>query len=165
MQWPSNTVNLSQSERSNKYTSEVMNKAWSKFWSKINWMPCSGSHACEKQLCCCLIQKDSLVCALSEEYLTTILLSSLTKCVQQILQERQTKGKLKNCLKKITTLRSLNGGPKMSVGAFVFMLQLLVYVREKYNNYLSLFSAFEYKLRGVTWGDCINWICNLVVLF
>ena len=39
----------------------------------------------------------------------------------------------------------------MSVGAFAFMLQLLVYVREKNNNiYSSLFSAFEYKLRGVT---------------
>ena len=38
----------------------------------------------------------------------------------------------------------------MSVGAFAFMLQLLVYVRGKNNNYSSLFSAFEYKLRGVT---------------
>ena len=45
-----------------------------------------------------LIQKDSLISALSEEYLTTISLSSLTKCVQQILQEGQTKGKLKHCL-------------------------------------------------------------------
>ena len=36
----------------------------------------------------------------------------------------------------------------MSVGAFAFMLQLLVYVREKYKNYSSLFSAFEYKLQG-----------------
>ena len=35
-------------------------------------------------------------------------------------------------------------------GAFTFMLQLLVYVREKNNNYASLLSAFEYKLRGVT---------------
>ena len=34
----------------------------------------------------------------------------------------------------------------MSVGAFAFMLQLLVYVRENYKNYSSLFSAFEYKL-------------------
>ena len=38
----------------------------------------------------------------------------------------------------------------MSVGAFALMLQLLVYEREKYKNYSSLFSAFEYKLRGVT---------------
>ena len=53
----------------------------------------------------------------------------------------------------------------MSVGAFAFMLQLLVYVREKNNNYSSLFSAFGYKLRGVTRGDCIHWICTLVVLF
>ena len=53
--------------------------------------------------------------------------------------------------KKITTtLRSLNGGQKMSVGVFPFTLQLLVYVREKYKNYSSLFSAFEYKLRGAT---------------
>ena len=36
----------------------------------------------------------------------------------------------------------------MSVGAFAFMLQLLVYVREKYKNYSSLFSALKYKLRG-----------------
>ena len=49
-----------------------------------------------------------------------------------------------------TTLRSLKGGQKMSVGAFAFMLQLLVYVREKYKNYSSLFSAFEYKLQGAT---------------
>ena len=112
-------------------------------------MPPSGSHAWQKQLCCCLIQKDWLICALSEEYLTTILLSSLTKRVQQILQERQTKGKLKHCFKKVTTtLRTLKGGQKMSVGAFAFMLQLLVYVREKYKNYSSLFSAFEYKLQG-----------------
>ena len=38
----------------------------------------------------------------------------------------------------------------MSVGAFALMLQLLVYEREKYKNYSSLFSAFEYKLRGAT---------------
>ena len=29
----------------------------------------------------------------------------------------------------------------------------IVYVREKYKKYWSLFSAFEYKLRGATWGD------------
>ena len=34
----------------------------------------------------------------------------------------------------------------MSVGAFAFMLQLLVDEREKYKNYSSLFSALEYKL-------------------
>ena len=45
------------------------------------------------------------------------------------------------------------------------MLQLLVYEREKYKNYSSLFSAFEYELQGETWGDCIHWICKLVVLF
>ena len=38
----------------------------------------------------------------------------------------------------------------MSVGAFAFMLQLLVYEREKYKNYSSLFSAFEHKLRVTT---------------
>ena len=48
------------------------------------------------------------------------------------------------------TLRSLKGGQKMSVGVFPFMLQLLVYVRGKHKNYSSLFSAFEYKLRGTT---------------
>ena len=54
----------------------------------------------------------------------------------------------------------------MSVGVFPLMQQLfIVYVREKYKIYSSLFSAFEYKLRGETWGDCIRWICNLVVLF
>ena len=53
----------------------------------------------------------------------------------------------------------------MSVGVFPFMLQLLVYAREKYKNYLSLFSALEYKLRGTTLGDCIHWISNIVVLF
>ena len=37
----------------------------------------------------------------------------------------------------------------MSVVVFPFMIQLLVYVREKYKNYSSLFSAFEYKLRGL----------------
>ena len=36
---------------------------------------------------------------LSEEYFTTILLSSLTTCVQQILRKRQTKGKLKHYFK------------------------------------------------------------------
>ena len=41
----------------------------------------------------------------------------------------------------------------------------IVYVREKYKIYSSLFSAFEYKLRGATWGDCIQWICNLEVIF
>ena len=45
---------------------------------------------------------------------------------------------------------SLNGGQKISVGVFPFMLQLLVYVSEKYKNCASLFSAFEYKLRGTT---------------
>ena len=49
-----------------------------------------------------------------------------------------------------TTLRSLKGGQKMSVGVFPFMLQLLVYLREKYKNFFSLFTAFEYKLRGTT---------------
>ena len=53
---------------------------------------------------------------------------------------------------------------KMPVGVFPFMLQLLVYVREKYKNYSSLFTSFEYKLRGATWGDSRHWICNLVVL-
>ena len=38
----------------------------------------------------------------------------------------------------------------MSVGAFALMLQSLVYEREKYKNYSSLFSAFEYKLRVAT---------------
>ena len=33
-----------------------------------------------------------------------------------------------------TTLRSLKGGQKMSVGVFPFMLQLLVYVRGKHKN-------------------------------
>ena len=38
----------------------------------------------------------------------------------------------------------------MSVGVFPLMQQLfIVYVREKYKNYSSLFSAFEYKLRGL----------------
>ena len=41
----------------------------------------------------------------------------------------------------------------------------IVYVREKYKNYSSLFSAFEYKLRGERWGDFIHWICNIVVKF
>ena len=37
--------------------------------------------------------------------------------------------KTKHCLKtKKKTLTSLDGGQKMSVGAFAFMLQLLVYV-------------------------------------
>ena len=35
----------------------------------------------------------------------------------------------------------------MSVGVFPFMLQLLVYVREKYKNYSSILGAFEYKLQ------------------
>ena len=43
-------------------------------------------------LCCCLIQKDWLICTLSEEYLTTILLSLLIQRVPQILQKRQTQG-------------------------------------------------------------------------
>ena len=38
----------------------------------------------------------------------------------------------------------------MSVGAFAFMLQLLVYEREMYKNYSSLVSAFEYKLLRAT---------------
>ena len=38
----------------------------------------------------------------------------------------------------------------MLVGVFPFMIQLFVYVREKYKTYSSLFSAFEYKLRGAT---------------
>ena len=39
----------------------------------------------------------------------------------------------------------------MSVGVFPLMQQLfIVYVREKYKIYSSLFSAFEYKLRGET---------------
>ena len=38
----------------------------------------------------------------------------------------------------------------MSVGVFPFMLQLLAYVREKYKNYSSPFTSFEYKLRGAT---------------
>ena len=37
----------------------------------------------------------------------------------------------------------------MSVGVFRFMLQLLVYVREKYKNFSNLFGAFEDKLRGL----------------
>ena len=55
----------------------------------------------------------------------------------------------------------------MSVGVFPLMQQLfIVYVMEKYKIYSSLFSAFEYKLRGATWGDdCIYWICDIVVLF
>ena len=36
----------------------------------------------------------------------------------------------------------------MSVGIFPLMQQLYIaHVREKYKNYSSLFSAFEYKLR------------------
>ena len=63
------------------------------------------------------------------------LLSSWTIRVQQILQKRQTKRKLKHYLKNTNnTNKSLNGGQKMSVGVFPFMLQLLVYVREKYKN-------------------------------
>ena len=58
--------------------------------------------------------------AFSEEYLTLLdhnLLSSLTKCVQQILQKRQTQGKLKHCL--------LNGGRKMSVGVvYVYVVYM-----------------------------------------
>ena len=38
----------------------------------------------------------------------------------------------------------------MSVGAFALMLQSLVYEREKYKNYSSLFSALKYELRGAT---------------
>ena len=34
----------------------------------------------------------------------------------------------------------------MSVGAFAFILQLLVDEKGKYKNYSSLFSALEYKL-------------------
>ena len=60
--------------------------------------------------------------------------------------KRKTKTLFK---KKAPILRSLSGGHKMSVGVFPFMLQLLGYVREKYKNYSSLFSAFEYKLRGL----------------
>ena len=37
----------------------------------------------------------------------------------------------------------------MLVGVFLFMLQLLVYVKEK-KKYSSLFIVFEYKLRGGT---------------
>ena len=44
----------------------------------------------KKQVCCCLIQKDWFICALSEEYLTTILLSWLIKRVHQILQKKYT---------------------------------------------------------------------------
>ena len=36
----------------------------------------------------------------------------------------------------------------MSVGVFPFMLQLLVYVREKYKNFSSLFGAFYYYNPG-----------------
>ena len=52
----------------------------------------------------------------------------------------------------------------MSVGVFPLMQQLfIVYVKEKYKNYWSLFSAFEYKLRKERLGDFIHWICNIVV--
>ena len=61
--------------------------------------------ATRKQLLCCsLIQKDWLIYTLSEEYLTTILLCLLMKRVPQILQKRQTQGKLKHCLKNNNTL-------------------------------------------------------------
>ena len=39
----------------------------------------------------------------------------------------------------------------MSVGAFAFMLQLLVYVREKYKNHSTLFSAFDLTLEVKGW--------------
>ena len=130
-------------------------------------MPPSGSHAWQKQLCCSLIQEDWLICALSQKSnnWTTILLSTLINSIQQILQKRQTQGKLKHSLKNNNPYRSLNGGRKMFWGVFPFMLQLLVYLRKEYKNYSSLFSAFEYKLQGATRGDCIHWICNFVVLF
>ena len=38
----------------------------------------------------------------------------------------------------------------MSVGAFAFLLQLLVYEGENYKNYSSVFSAFDHKLRVAT---------------
>ena len=46
------------------------------------------------------------------------------------------------------------------------MQQLLfvVYVREKYTNYLSVFSALECKLWGVMWGDCIHWMSEINTL-
>ena len=64
---------------------------------------------------------------------------------------KTNKRKTKTLFKKIiTTLRSLNGGQKMSVGVFPFMLQLLVHVRERDKNYSSIFSTFENKLQGAT---------------
>ena len=49
------------------------------------------------------------------------------------------KRKTKTLFKKIATiLRSLNGGHNMLVSVFLFMLQLIVYVREKYTNYQCL---------------------------
>ena len=49
------------------------------------------------------------------------------------------KKETKALFKKIATiLRSLNGGHNMLVSVFPFMLQLLVYVREKYKNYQCL---------------------------
>ena len=61
--------------------------------------------ATRKQLLCCsLIQKDWLIYTLSEEYLTTILLCLIIKRVPQILQKRQTQGKLKHCSKNNNTL-------------------------------------------------------------
>ena len=57
----------------------------------------------------------------------------------------------------------------MSVGVFPFMLQLLVYVREKYKNYSSLFGAFYYynpgqKVRDTSpfsLGFCMELAANL----
>ena len=50
-----------------------------------------------------------------------------------------------NTVYKITTrLRSLNGGQKKSVGV------VYIYVVNVPKKYSSLFSAFEYKLRGAT---------------
>ena len=85
---------------------------------------------------------------LSEEYLTTILLSSLTTAFSKSYKKDKQKENW-NTISKITTiLKSLSEGQNMSVGVFPFMLQLLVYVREKYKNYSSLFGAFYYYNPG-----------------
>ena len=118
------------------------------------------------KICCCLIQKDWLICALSEEYLNTILLSWLIKCVHQILKKIYTEGKLNHCLKNTATLRSLIEARKMSVGVFPFIPQLsLSLCKGKVQTLFESFQCLRIQAARNDVRRLNDWICNLVVLF
>ena len=109
--WPPNTVNLSHSQRSNKYTSEVIIKFLS-----INNLDATFWLSCMTKATLLLLNTERLIdlCPLGRvlDHNFTVVIDYVCSANPTI---KKNKRKSKHCLKNNTTLRSLKGGQKMSV--------------------------------------------------